>query len=184
MLEIHTYGDPVLRSKAEPVAEVTEEIRQLAKEMLETMYAANGVGLAAEQVGHTESICVIDVPPESDTDEEGKRENPDVQMPLVLINPKITEASEELYSAQEGCLSFPGIYAPVVRSHEVTVEYLNPEGEACSADVCGLVARAVQHELDHLNGVLLADRMSAVKKVTLKSKLKKMVAETRRRTGV
>jgi len=88
---VTTYGNPILRKKAEPISEVTDEIRKLADDMLETMYAEHGLGLAAEQVGKSVAICVIDVPADADLDANGARENPDIEMPLVLINPKITE---------------------------------------------------------------------------------------------
>ncbi len=178
--KITKYGNPVLRKKAETIAEVNDEIRQLADDMLETMYAEKGLGLAAEQIGSSKAICVIDVPADADIDENEERENPDVVMPLVLINPKITEKSDYLITAQEGCLSFPGIYANVDRFDAVTVEFLDRNGVAQKLRVKGLLARAVQHELDHLDAVLFSDRMSAVKKVALGGKLKKLAKETKR----
>lgn len=178
--KVTTYGNPILRKKAEPVAEVNDEVRKLADDMLETMYAERGLGLAAEQVGKSVAICVIDIPADSDVDEKGTRENPDVEMPLVLINPEIIEESDVIITAQEGCLSFPGIYSNVDRFEEVTVKYQDRNATWMELRVKGLLARAVQHELDHLDGVLLADRMSAVKKVALSGKLKKLVKETKR----
>lgn len=178
--KITTYGNPILRKKAQPVAEVTDEIRALADDMLETMYAERGLGLAAEQVGKSLAICVIDVPADADLDENGERENPDVEMPLVLVNPTIIEESDVIITSQEGCLSFPGIYANVDRFEEVTVKFQDRNATWVELRVKGLLARAVQHELDHLDGVLLADRMSPVKKVALSGKLKKLVKETKR----
>ncbi|MFC1467485.1 peptide deformylase [Verrucomicrobiota bacterium] len=174
------YGNPVLRKKAEPIAEVTDEIRKLADDMLETMYAEHGLGLAAEQIGKSAAICVIDVPADADVDANGDRENPDVEMPLVLINPKITEESDMIVTSQEGCLSFPGIYSNVGRFEEVTVKFQDRNATWVELRVKGLLARAVQHELDHLDGVLLADRMSPVKKVALSGKLKKLAKQTKR----
>lgn len=171
------YGNPALRKKAEPVGEVTAEIRQLAQDLLETMYANKGLGLAAEQVGRTEAMCVIDVPPMESEDGEIVNDNPDVSMPLVLIDPVIVDMRGTQNGA-EGCLSFPEIYATVERAEEVTVEFTNLEGLRQSLDAKGLLARAIQHELDHLAGVLLVDRMSAVKRVAVSGRLKRL-----RRTG-
>lgn len=178
-LAICTYGNPILRRKADEIAEITGEIHELAKEMLETMYEEHGVGLAAEQVGRTERMFVIDIPPESDADENGQRENPDVAMPMVLINPRITGHSDDVQVGPEGCLSFPDIFANVERWYEVDAEYMNLEGHVVQVHAKGLLSRAIQHELDHLNGVLLVDRMSPVKKVALGGKLKRLVKETK-----
>lgn len=178
--KITTYGNPVLRQTATVIPEVNDEVRKLADDMLETMYAEHGLGLAAEQVGATVSLCVIDVPPAADVDENGARENPDVAMPLVLINPEITERSDMLITGQEGCLSFPGIYANVSRCETVSVKFLDRNSTPVELKVKGLLARAVQHELDHLSGVLFSDRMSPVKKVALTGKLKRLAKETKR----
>jgi len=178
-LEICKFGNPVLRKKAAPVQEVTDEVRALADEMLEAMYKERGVGLAAEQVGRSEAICVIDVPPPSDRNEEGGRDNPDVAMPLVLINPEITGCSEETEVGEEGCLSFPEIYAKVERAYEVDVKFLDRDGIEQTVHAKGLLSRAVQHELDHLNAILLVDRMSPVKKVALSGKLKRLAKKTK-----
>ncbi len=178
-MDIRIYGDDVLREPATPVAEVNADIRALVKSMIETMRAENGVGLAAEQVGRTEAVCVVEVPAEYDTDEQGNRLNPDVKMPLVLINPEILESSDEKDVMEEGCLSFPGIYAPVKRPVEVTVRYLDTDGVSRELRLRRFVARAAQHEMDHLNGVLLVDRMSSVKRIALRGQLKRMKNETR-----
>lgn len=181
-LTLCIYGNPVLRKKATPVAEVNDDIRALADEMLEAMHRENGVGLAAEQVGRSEAICVIDIPPESDVNEKGERENPDVEMPLVLINPKITGRSDVLQSGQEGCLSFPEIFATVDRAYEVDVQFIDRDGKPQTIHAKGLLSRAVQHELDHLDGILLVDRMSHVKKVALSGKLKRLVKQTKQQS--
>ena len=178
-LAICTYGNPILRRKAAEVGEITGQIHELAKEMLETMYEERGVGLAAEQVGRTERMFVIDIPPESDVDDHGERENPDVVMPMVLINPKITGHSEDVQVGPEGCLSFPEIFANVERWYEVDAEYTNLEGHVVKVHARGLLARAIQHELDHLDGILLVDRMSHVKKVALSGKLKRLVKQSK-----
>ncbi len=178
-LPICTYGNPILRKKADEVKEVTEDIRALAKEMLETMYKERGVGLAAEQVGRTERMFVIDVPPDSDVGDDGARENPDLEMPLVMINPEIAGHTEDVQVGPEGCLSFPEIFANVERWYEIDAEYIDLEGRRIQIHAKGLVARAIQHELDHLNGILLVDRMSHVKKVALGGKLKRLVKQTK-----
>jgi len=179
-LSICTYGNPVLRKKAVEVERVDNAVRSFVEEMLETMHREKGLGLAAEQVGHTERICVIDIPSDSDVDAEGVRENPDVEMPLVLINPKITTHSEEIQVGQEGCLSFPDIYAQVERWYEVEAEYLDLSGEKKSLQAKGLLSRAIQHELDHLDAVLLVDRMSPVKRVAISGKLKRLAKQTKK----
>lgn len=179
-LSICNYGNPILRKKAAEVTEITGEIHELAKDMLETMHEERGVGLAAEQVGRTERMFVIDIPPESDMGDDGQRENPDIAMPMVLINPTITGHSEDIQIGPEGCLSFPEIFANVERWYEVDAEYMNLEGHSVQVHAKGLLARAIQHELDHLNGILLVDRMSHVKKVALGGKLKRLVKETKR----
>lgn len=176
--EVVTYGNAVLREKAKPVGEVTDETRALVRDMLATMHDYNGIGLAAEQIGRIEAVCVIDIPPELDGEKDGPRLNPEVEMPLALINPEITEA-EGCQEGQEGCLSFPEIYAMVRRAAEVTVAYTNLQNERTSLRARGLLARAIQHELDHLNGVLLVDRMSPVKKVAVSGRLKRLRSQSR-----
>ena len=178
-LSICTYGNPVLRKKALEVTTIDENIRELAGEMLETMYRERGVGLAAEQVGRTERIFVIDIPPESDVDDSGARENPGIAMPLVFINPKIAGHGETLQIGQEGCLSFPEIFANVERWYEVDAEYTDLDGSLRHLHARGLLARAIQHELDHLDGILLIDRMSPVRKVALGGKLKRLVKQSK-----
>ena len=160
---------------------VNEEIKALAKEMLETMYAEKGVGLAAEQVGRTERMFVVDIPSEGDVDDDGQRENPGVQMPVVFINPKITGHTEDVQVGPEGCLSFPEIFANVERWYEVDATYTDLNGIPQTIHAKGLLARAIQHELDHLDGILLVDRMSHVKKVALGGKLKRLVKETKKK---
>jgi peptide deformylase len=172
--DVLTYGDRLLRRKATPVTKVDDEVRALVHDLLKTMYDADGLGLAAAQVGRPEALCVIDIPPMRDK-ETGIpiRENPDVRMPLLLVNPRITERDGEQVGS-EGCLSFPGIYVSVKRADTVAVTFLNMENESQTVHATGLLARAIQHELDHLDGVLLVDRMSAVQKVAQAGKLKKL----------
>ncbi|MBL7114506.1 MAG: peptide deformylase [Kiritimatiellae bacterium] len=174
--KIVTYGDAVLRKQSMPVITITEDIRSLAKDMLETMYAASGAGLAAEQIGRTERICVIDVS-YAHQDDEIANENPDTPMPMVLINPEIT-AHNGSQVGQEGCLSFPEIYANVKRSENVTCKYLDLEGTPREVEAKGLLSRAIQHELDHLNGVLLVDHMSHIQKMAVSGRLKRLKKES------
>jgi len=180
--EIVTFGDPVLRIRSSPVSRVTTEFKRLADGMMETMFEAEGVGLAAQQVGRTDSLCVIHIPPELDVEEEGgSRLNPDVEMPLIMFNPKIVLRGGEVTRRDEGCLSFPGIHTAVQRVREVDVAYVDWKGELITLHCRGLLARAVQHELDHLDGVLLVDRMSPVKKISMAGKLKSLRQETEER---
>ncbi|MEI6563491.1 MAG: peptide deformylase [bacterium] len=180
--EIVTFGDPVLRVRAEPVTRVTVAFKRLVEGMMETMHAADGVGLAAQQVGHTVAVCVMDIPLELDVElEGGPRLNPDIEMPLVMFNPKIVSRSGDLTRRDEGCLSFPGIHTGVQRVAEVVVTFVDWKGEIQSLRCRGLLARAVQHELDHLDGVLLVDRMSPVKKISMAGKLKRLRQETEER---
>ena len=173
-----TYGEEALRRKAEPVIEITPAIRQMVAEMLETMQAERGVGLAAEQIGRTEAICVIDVPTEAELP-ECVEANAAVAMPLVMINPEIT-AQEGKQRAEEGCLSFPEISVPITRARQVSAAYTDLEGQRHTITVQGLLARAVQHELDHLNAVLLVDRMTPVQRIAIAGRLKRLRREKKR----
>lgn len=147
-LEIHYLGDRVLRQPAKRVAKVDQSIRQLAYQMLQTMYSSDGIGLAAPQVGVNKQIIVIDCEPDNP-------ENP----PLVLINPTIKRFGRTLCDAQEGCLSVPGVYLDVKRPEEVEVTYKDENGRPKSLKATGLLSRAIQHEMDHLNGVMFVDRV-------------------------
>jgi len=164
--EIKIYGNPVLREQSRSVEKVDDNIRQLVSDMLDTMHERNGVGLAAQQIGRTESICVIDVP-----DSPDNKNN--VKMPMALINPNITESSGT-QTDNEGCLSFPEISASIKRSLDITVEYTDLENTNKKVKASGLLARAIQHEMDHLNGILIVDRMSLAQKAVLSGKLKRL----------
>jgi len=165
--EIRILGDPVLRELAKDVETPDEDIRILVKDMLETMYSAQGIGLAAPQVGVSRRVIVVDL---GEADEEGVG-------PLALIDPKVTEASKKTDRGPEGCLSIPGIEEVVERPATVTVEGLDPDGEFVTMEVSGLLGRAVQHEIDHLDGVLFIDRVSPLKRKLLMRKWKKSLAE-------
>ncbi len=177
--DIVMYGNPVLREKAARISEVDDEIRRLAVDMIDTMRAYHGIGLAAEQIGRTESICVVDISP----DEASQREMPalpdSVPMPLVLINPVIVGAEGE-ETGQEGCLSFPEIFVDINRPERISVNYVDLDNRPASLEADGLLARAIQHEVDHLNGKLIVDRMSPAKKVASSGKLKRMHRQGRK----
>lgn len=178
MRDIRKYGDPVLRRKAIQIEEVDDEVRALADEMIEVMHADNGIGLAAEQIGRTESICVVDVPVELDLDQNKNRINPGVNMPLVLINPQITNGSAEKDVDEEGCLSLPGVTLPITRPKSIDIRYTDRNGDSNEVTVRGLLARSIQHETDHLDGVLIIDRVPKLKKVPVSGRLKRMKKET------
>ncbi len=173
-LKIVKYGDPVLREKARPVAIVTDELRKLAADMIGTMHRAKGVGLAAEQVGRTERLCVIDIPEGCETAED-ELFNATVPMPLVLFNPEIV-SQEGSQRDKEGCLSFPGIGGSITRAAQVTCQYLDENNMPQMVAARGFLARALQHEIDHLNGILYVDHMSAVERLEYAAKLKKLSA--------
>jgi peptide deformylase len=180
-LPIRRYGDPALRGKGKPVAEIDGRIRDLADNMLETMRAANGIGLAAQQIGEALQLTVVDLSAVEDRPStmawNGKEVDPKEHMPLVIINPQI-ETGPEKETASEGCLSFPEISADIERAGWVKVEAQTLEGERVEIEATGLLARALQHEIDHLNGILFIDRMSSVAKASLSSKLKRLQKET------
>jgi peptide deformylase len=171
--KVLTYGNSALRKKAAPVKTVDAAMRKLAKDMLEAMYDSKGIGLAAQQIGRTEAICVIDVPKTRDAAEAAA----DIQMPIIMVNPTIETMSGE-QKGDEGCLSFPEIFVAIKRANEVTVSFLNLQNKQQTINTVGLAARAVQHELDHLNGVLLVDRMSAIQKIGVAGKLKRLKKKT------
>jgi len=147
-LELHYLGDRVLRQPAKRIAKVDDSIRQLAREMLETMYSSNGIGLAAPQVAVNKQLIVIDCEPD-------KPENP----PLILINPQIIGYSPELCKAEEGCLSIPDVFLDVIRPQAIEVSYKDEQGKPRKLQANGLLARVIQHEMDHLNGVMFVDRV-------------------------
>ena len=158
-LTVLEYPDPRLRLTARPIKEVRDSIRRLAHDMLETMYAERGIGLAATQVGITKRLLVMDV-------------SEDRNEPLVLINPRILDRSGSI-ETNEGCLSVPGFYEPVRRAARIQIEYLDREGESVRADWEGLRAVCAQHELDHLDGKLFVDYLSSLKRTRIRKRLEK-----------
>jgi peptide deformylase len=182
-LSIVQYGDPVLRAKGNRIEEINDRIRELAKNMIETMHAANGVGLAAQQIGEPIQLTVLDVSQVEDRPTQmklnGKNVEPKTLMPLVLINPQI-ELGTETEIGTEGCLSFPEISGEIERAKSIKVRARNLDGEAIEIETSGFLACAIQHEVDHLNGILFIDRMSSAAKTSLSSKLKRLQKETQR----
>jgi peptide deformylase len=182
-LLIRKYGDPALRIKGKPIAEIDGRVRELADNMLETMRAANGIGLAAQQVGEALQLTVVDVSAVEDRPStmawNGREVNPNDHMPLIILNPRI-ETGPEKEVTSEGCLSFPEISADIERAGWAKVEAQTLDGERVEIEATGLLARALQHEIDHLNGILFIDRMSSAAKASLSSKLKRLQKETQR----
>jgi peptide deformylase len=158
ILKVRKYGDPILRRKAPPVTAVTSEVKGLVEDLIETMYDQLGIGLAAPQVGISLRIIVVD-----DPEAGGARP---------LINPGIAERRGQAV-AEEGCLSIPGIFAPVERAAWVRVEALDRDGRPLSLEADGLLARVIQHEVDHLDGILFIDRLDPVTRDRIKRKIKK-----------
>ena len=183
ILPILEYGDPILRAKGKPIENIEDRIRELAANMIETMHAAHGVGLAAQQVGEALQLTVLDVSLVEDRPStlkvDGKEVDPKAAMPLVLINPEI-----ELLGATEvgveGCLSFPEITGDIERATSVIVRAQTVAGSTTEIEATGFLARAIQHEGDHLNGILFIDRMNSAAKAALSSRLKRLQKETRR----
>lgn len=172
-LRLYKYGEKVLREKAVNVAEITEELRELAFNMIDMMHSSNGVGLAAQQVGHLERLCVIDIPEGSEATDELELFNASVAMPLILFNPEIISRNGS-QCGEEGCLSFPGLGGRITRAMEVSCAYLDECGTPKIITARGLLARALQHEIDHLNGILYVDHMTAAERLVNASKLKKL----------
>ncbi len=182
--KICTYGHPVLRAKAQPITLPDDDLNDLSAEMLVVMHAKRGVGLAAPQIGIDRQICVISFEPEFDAAEpDGPRLNPDVSFPLILINPLITKKKGR-QTDTEGCLSVPEIWAPITRAQEVVVTYEGLDGKKRELTARGFLARVIQHELDHLNGVLFIDRMSPARKIGLAGELKRMSQNTKKQLNL
>lgn len=167
LLPINIYGDEVLRKKAQPISEITPDLVQLAHDMLETMYEAPGIGLAAPQIGRDIRLVVVDI----------TREDDETRDPIILFNPEITPVEDDVKVVpyEEGCLSVPDIYADVMRPERIHIRYQNEKGEWVERkNVDGLLARCFQHEIDHLNGVLFVDKISASDRALNQSRLRKM----------
>jgi peptide deformylase len=181
-LPVVKYGDPVLRQKGRRVDSINAEVQQLIADMQATMYAARGIGLAAQQVGSAVQVTVIDVREVTDRPSTLflNDEPADVEafMPLVLVNPEVKPLADPV-SGPEGCLSFPEIYADIARPESVEVTAWNQHGKTISFRCGGLLARAIQHEADHLNGILFIDRMEREVKEKFRAELEELQAETK-----
>ena len=164
--KLRLLGDPVLREKADEVVAYDASLRSLVRDMFETMYHEEGIGLAAPQIGVPTRVIVLDLRREDHDDE-----------PMALVNPRLTFTSSETAKQTEGCLSIPGLEEIVERPARVRVEARDPEGEPVEMEADDLLARALQHEIDHLDGVLFLDRVSALKRRMLLKKWKKLEEE-------
>jgi peptide deformylase len=175
LLKIYTATYPILKETSHPVGEVTQDIRKTFKQMLETMYHAEGIGLAAAQVGIHQRLITIDL--------QRRAEDGEPFEPLFMVNPEIIAASEEKASCNEGCLSVPEHYAEVWRPANIRVKYLDFDGKEQILDASGLLSACVQHEIDHLNGVLFIDYLSGLKRNIIIRKLKKAQAQDEAEKG-
>ncbi len=164
--KILTVPDPILRQISNPISEVNSEIKNLMDDMLETMYEAPGIGLAAVQIGILKRVIVVDV------SKDAKKKEP-----LFIANPEILSQSKDLISYEEGCLSIPNQFAEVQRPSMCKIKYLNYNGETKELNAEGLLATCIQHEIDHLNGVLFIDYLSKLKKDLMLKKAKKQKKE-------
>jgi len=163
--EILIWPDPILKKKASPVADVNDSVRALVNDMFETMYAADGVGLAAPQIGVLKNVIVLDTTPRQ----------PDSK-PVAMVNPEIISLEGKMVYT-EGCLSIPGEAEEVERAAKVTVKFLDPEGNPQTLVAEGLLAVAIQHETDHLNGTMFVDHLSALKRELIRKRMKRLKAE-------
>ena len=187
LLEIVKYGDPVLRQKGEHVGEIMPEITQLIDDMVETMHEEHGIGLAAQQVGKALQLTMVDVTDMEDRPSrmsiDGEAVKPEDYMPLILLNPEWTAVGDTKKEASEGCLSFPEVYGDINRHEEIDVKAIDENGEAVAFRCSGLLARAIQHEWDHLQGILFIDRMNAFVRTELKPETDAIQAETKKALG-
>ena len=184
-MRVTKYGEPVLKQVAQEVDVFDAELETLANDMFETMCEANGLGLAAPQVGVSKRMFVIDMRRRLDPDVpcnftlDGKSIPLELAMPLVAVNPQVENAGEYVETCEEGCLSFPGIYGEVERFYKVRLEYSDLKGSRHEIICDGLFARCVQHENDHLNGITFVDKLSTKQLLKVSSKLKKLKRASR-----
>jgi peptide deformylase len=185
-LKIVHYNDRILRKKGEKIIVFGAALKKLADQMIAAMHDAEGIGLAAQQVGQAIQMCVLDlrnVESEFDWEYDGARTPLELFMPLVLVNPEVATVAQPETVYEEGCLSFPKIRADVVRPDECTVKFQDPAGHPHVLKCNGLLSRCVQHEADHLNGVLFIDRMAKDVKSALEPQLKELKARTKERAN-
>lgn len=170
LLEIKKFGCATLRKKATPVESVTDKTRQLVQDMFETMYDAEGIGLAANQIGATQRVLILDVRPHHPESE-----------PMVFINPEIIWTAGE-FTGEEGCLSLPGISGEVTRPAQVRVRALGDDGQPFEMELDGMGAKALQHEVDHLDGVMVLEHFSVIKRNLLRNQLRRLQKEGKNQT--
>ena len=182
VLPLTYYGNPVLRQKGEPVESITPELTQLIEDMFDTMEEYRGIGLAAQQIGQAIQLTVIDIRAAEDRPStlelNGEEADPHSIMPLVLLNPEIEHLGPE-ETGPEGCLSFPEIYGDISRPGRIRIKALNEKGEPTDFICEGLLARCIQHETDHLHGILFIDRMDRETKAELKEKMDELLEQTK-----
>ena len=172
ILPVHTYGDPVLREETKEVEGDSPELQELIDNMIDTMHGAAGIGLAAPQVGRTERLFVVDLGPLVDEEDPETLEWP--EQPMVFINPEITEESDDEIEFEEGCLSIPDLREYVARPEAIKVVYLDRNLKRHEIVAGDMLSRVIQHEYDHLDGVLFIDRISAFRRRLLRRRLKDM----------
>lgn len=172
ILPIYVYGAQTLREETVPIEENSEALQQLIDDMIETMYAAQGIGLAAPQVGRRERLFVLDLSPFEEELEADEQPLP--PQPMVMINPKVTWESAETCDLEEGCLSIPDVREAVERPERIKIRYLDRQLEVQELKVGSMLARAIQHEFDHLEGILFTDHISTFRRRLLRRRLREM----------
>jgi len=182
-LKLRYFGDPVLRQSGRKIEKFDDQLASLSQEMIEVMRESDGIGLAAQQVGIAEQFCVMDVPEHPEYPIlcvlDGKALSPSLLMPMSLANPVVSPLPSDEYYYEEGCLSFPGINADVARPEKISVSYQDMDGVAHTLECDGLLARCIQHEVDHLNGVLFIDRMEKETYAEIKKEVQSLKKETK-----
>ncbi|MCC5788913.1 MAG: peptide deformylase [Opitutales bacterium] len=181
-LRLCLYNEPILRQKGEPIKTFDHDLRDLAREMVLIMEEENGIGIAAQQVGLDRQFCIVDVRNAEEPylcELDGKPQLPDLLMPLYLANPEITKASAQQSVFEEGCLSLPEIRGEVERPQEIVVRFQDLEGAWRQLRADGILARCIQHEIDHLNGILFIDHLPPAELKKQEKKLKRLRRETR-----
>jgi peptide deformylase len=182
-LKLRYFGDPVLRQSGRKIEKFDDQLATLSQEMIEVMRESDGIGLAAQQIGIAEQFCVMDVPEHPDYPIlcvlDGKALSPSLLMPMSLANPVVSPLPSDEYYYEEGCLSFPGINADVARPEKISVSYQDMDGIAHTLECDGLLARCIQHEVDHLNGVLFIDRMEKETYAEIKKEVQSLKKETK-----
>jgi len=182
-LRLRYFGDPVLRQSGRKIEKFDDQLASLSQEMIEVMRESDGIGLAAQQIGIAEQFCVMDVPEHPEYPIlcvlDGKALSPSLLMPMSLANPVVSPLPSDEYYYEEGCLSFPGINADVARPEKISVSFQDMDGVAHTLECDGLLARCIQHEVDHLNGVLFIDRMEKETYAEIKKEVQSLKKETK-----